>query len=1217
MDEFNAPVRDHLIGADGGLEQLASAALDPLFWPAERLGAASAWWLHVPFAQWIVAATAPRTLVELGTHAGVSYSAFCQAVLRSRLGTRCHAVDTWRGDPHAGEYGEEVFEELRAFHDERYARFSTLLRCTFDEARDQIDDGSIDFLHIDGLHTYDAVRHDFKSWAPKLSDRSVVLFHDTNEHHDDFGVWRLWSELRERYPSFEFFHGHGLGVLAVGARVPPAVAALCALDDIATATVRERFYSLGERWLRDTSERELSRELERRSAAAEAAGAEAMARAESDVAALRQNLLARESELTASRRAASATTARLTADLRKLRADYDHVVGSLSWRATEPFRRIFLRHPRALPALKKLGRLATWVVTFRYSKIRRAFRPRVQISREERIVAGSGLFDQDFYLENNPDAASANRTPLWHYLVHGWLEGRRPHPLFDGDWYLRQYPEVARSGTNPLVHFVEVGAAQYLNPNPFFDTKWYVRMNPDVISSGLNPLQHFVTIGTARHADPSPAFHAAFYLDQNPDVAAAGLNPLAHYLLRGLAEGRWPRMPAPDFASSRPVAAARIECRKQPAVQTETALFVTHSPDGRLKPHVRGYLEALARESIGVILIVATEDNFVGDEPWLYELVDGLFIRANEGFDFAAWAHVLRLHREIYRAEILYLLNDSVIGPLNSALFHAAIERLRQMPADLIGMLDSHERTWHIQSYFLALKQTALRSYAWQEFVLGIVSFTDKDDVINNYEVRLAPLLAAAGLTTSPLFAAKSNRNGAVFHWRELLAEGFPFMKIMAIRDEIPGSDMSGWREEVSKLGYDVTIVDKLLTGDTIGIGQDREHCPVPARHSVPAAPRRPPRVAFIGPWNYDNGLGVGARGHLSALMRTGDETNILPIVKPFHIHHRIAPSAPCCDFVGPADVAVVEVNAEGWDALLTQTQWDVIRGAAMRIGGFIRELRKLPARFGGRLREVDAIWTPTDYCAEIFRSVTEVPVHVVHFAVAAREHRQGWRDAGETKRSLGLAENSKVILFAFDASSYIARKNPFALVAAFQETGLAAAGWSLILKTKLSRDDRRGAEALRAKVAGCEGALLIDRPMSGDAMTDLMAAADIYASPHSSEGFGLTIAEAMEMGKIVVATDYGGSRDFLDPETGFPVRWSPWRLARDEGPYGEGTIWARVDESHLAESLLAAASLSEEDRQRLGERARERIHEILSPEAVAEEMRTSISSLMESGRAL
>lgn len=203
----------------------------------------------------MIAATRPSLLVELGTHWGQSYFAFCQSVFENGGACTCYAVDHWLGEEHAGFYGEEVFQDVQGYNDAHYRNFSYLLRNSFDDSLLQFADETIDLLHIDGLHTYDAVKHDFDNWLPKVRPGGIILLHDIAVRHADFGVWRFWLELESDVPeTFAFHHGWGLGLLRKPggpAQIPSLLKTLFESSESEREWIR-RHYVLYAAYLHDT-----------------------------------------------------------------------------------------------------------------------------------------------------------------------------------------------------------------------------------------------------------------------------------------------------------------------------------------------------------------------------------------------------------------------------------------------------------------------------------------------------------------------------------------------------------------------------------------------------------------------------------------------------------------------------------------------------------------------------------------------------------------------------------------------------------------------------------------------------------------------------------------------------------------------------------------------------------------------------------------------------
>ena len=487
------------------------------------------WLGHSPFAAWLVETIAPQLFVELGTHSGNSYFSFCQAVAERGLATRCFAVDTWMGDPHAGGYPEEIYAKVAQHNEEEYGEFSQLLRMTFDEAVVSFADNSIGLLHIDGMHTYEAVRHDFETWLPKLSKDAVVLFHDIAVKEKDFGVYIFWDELKKKYKyHLEFSHANGLGVLCLSENLADKNEYSFFNNGVEGDEIEHYFSCLGidvdrayELMLKDEDISSLQKELDKKTSIF----SEEKKNCIDGIRKLENEVHKFNFEVECLEHSA---IARVLKDVKRHRESpfpqrydallpvYDGQKGAVSWRKNF----IFFWCKKS-PFWRKLEKKCN------------KFMPcnRAELRKLREFAGKTSLFDQSYYVSQDKELAKGNRDLLAHYFFDGAREDRNPNPYFFTDWYLAEYPDVAALGINPLLHFLLYGANEGRNPNPYFLTEWYLEAYPHVKKQGMNPLQHYLQHGKEEGTWPNPYFDPTWYSNAYPE--AAGFEPFAHFLAHG------------------------------------------------------------------------------------------------------------------------------------------------------------------------------------------------------------------------------------------------------------------------------------------------------------------------------------------------------------------------------------------------------------------------------------------------------------------------------------------------------------------------------------------------------------------------------------------------------------------------------------------------------------------------------------------------------------
>lgn len=298
-----------------------------------------------------------------------------------------------------------------------------------------------------------------------------------------------------------------------------------------------------------------------------------------------------------------------------------------------------------------------------------------------------------------------------------------------------------------------------------------------------------------------------------------------------------------------------------------------------------------------------------------------------------------------------------------------------------------------------------------------------------------------------------------------------------------------------------------------------------------------------------------------------------------------------------PIDVYLV--NPDQLPAALEFTR-EVRRSDVYRIGYWFWELATIPEEWLDSISLVDEIWVASEFVGDAFRAVTNKPVTLVPMVVAP----------SQTAQNAPSGENGPfTFLFSFDFHSYIARKNPAAVVEAFiRAFPLGHEPARLILKTINGGIFPERLYDLLESCSKDRRIVVNDAYMQRNEMLALMSGMDAYISLHRAEGFGLGLAESMALGKPVIGTGYSGNLQFMNASNSMLVDYVLTKVMPGDYMHGAGQFWAEPDIGHAA-SLMRSLVADRVGANALGDRAREFMRAHHSPkvsgEAIVQRLRS------------
>jgi glycosyltransferase involved in cell wall biosynthesis len=377
----------------------------------------------------------------------------------------------------------------------------------------------------------------------------------------------------------------------------------------------------------------------------------------------------------------------------------------------------------------------------------------------------------------------------------------------------------------------------------------------------------------------------------------------------------------------------------------------------------------------------------------------------------------------------------------------------------------------------------------------------------------------------------------------------------------------------------------------------------VPERRSVAPEGRVSSGTDVVGFFNAEHGVGEAARLLVEALR----ENSVLVST----IGYRNTISRQLYEYetdeVGQYRTVLMAVNGDHLPPLV-QTFGDYFLRDTYVIGQWFWELEVAPPWYKPAYKYVKELWAPTRFIEQMLRNEAPREIEVRYMPLPLRMPRVV---SGVSRDQLGL-DDRFMFLFTFDFMSVMKRKNPLGLVEAFKKAFDPGEGPMLVLKS-INGDSRPEASAeLKAVIEGRDDIIWIDKYLDSEMSAALMNLCDCYVSLHRSEGLGLTIAEAMLLGKPVIATAYSGNLDFMTPGTSYMVPWTRVKVGKGAEAYSSRATWAEPNLDVAAE-MMRTVYENPEQAQAVANAGKRDLEERFTREATGARMKSRLEEIWES----